>query len=103
MQIDYGEISSPRQFFTKKSHAAGYLCFAQAVEQKRPLELTGAQQGQVMVVVELALARGQVASVAVVVEVLGVGHNDVLAQQREGFVEHLAHSRKFSFVEDIGR
>jgi len=47
------------------------------------------QQGQITIVVQLALAGRLVARVAVVVQIFGVRQDDILANERKRLVEDL--------------
>jgi hypothetical protein len=51
------------------------------LEQERPLtEAITLQQGKIPIIVELAFSRGLVPRIAIMVEILGVRHHNVLAQ-----------------------
>jgi hypothetical protein len=61
------------------------------------------QQGDVTIVVQLALTGRFVAGIAVVVQILGVRQDDDLADEGERLVEDLLHPRQLAGMEQVRR
>ena len=55
------------------------------MEENRSFEVILLQQGKVAVIIEFACAGCQVAGIAVVVQILGMGEGNILSEQGKGF------------------
>src|SRR5918995_3149546 len=77
--------SDPGQFPSEEGEAAGHLLLGQAVQDEGTGVAGLAHVPQVEVVVQVALARGD--HLARPLDVLGVGQDEVTAEEAEGLVQ----------------
>lgn len=86
----------------EEGNAGGDLGAGQAMEEKGAGEAVLAEEAEVEIVVEEAFAGGFVTSVAVVIQIFGVGESDILAKQRESLFEDLFHAGEGAGGEEVG-
>ena len=78
------------------------LALVEAVEQDRAAVTGSVQLAQVVTEVEPSGAGRGMAGVAVLLDVLGVGEGDVVAEQVDGIGKHLVLSGQLAPVIDVG-
>ena len=72
------------------------------MQNHRPFEAYPIQAYHVVPIVQHTRARRLVPGVPILLQVLGVGHADVVAEQVEGFLQHVPHASQLSRLEQVG-